>query len=73
MTALPELSTNLSVGKSYGYTLRAPFLLIGYQLKTQQIPADDTFYGDVIDGESVLIPDCDANRQVLKDTVYRKS
>ena len=73
VTALPELSTNLSVGKSYGYTLRAPFLLIGYQLKTQQIPADDTFYGDVIDGESVLIPDCDANRQVLKDTVYRKS
>lgn len=46
VTALPELSTNLSVGKSYGYTLRAPFLLIGYQLKTQQIPADDTFYGD---------------------------
>lgn len=73
VTALPELSTNLSVGKSYGYTLRAPFLLIGYQLKTQQIPADDTFYGDVIDGESVLIPDCDTNRQVLKDTVYRKS
>ena len=73
VTALPELSTNLSVGKSYGYTLRAPFLLIGYQLKTQQIPADDTFYGDVIDGESVLIPDFDANRQTLKDTVYRKS
>ena len=54
VTALPELSTNLSVGKSYGYTLRAPFLLIGYQLKTQQIPADDTFYGDDVDGESVL-------------------
>ena len=73
VTALPELSTNLSVGKSYGYTLRAPFLLIGYQLKTQQIPADGTFYGDDIDGESVLRVDCDANRQVLKDTVYRKS
>ena len=73
VTALPELSTNLSVGKSYGYTLRAPFLLIGYQLKTQQIPADDTFYGDDVDGESVLRVDCDANRQVLKDTVYRKS
>ena len=71
--ALPELSTNLSVGKSYGYTLRAPFLLIGYQLKTQQIPADDTFYGDDVDGESVLRVDCDANRQVLKDTIYRKS
>ena len=61
VTALPELSTNLSVGKSYGYTLRAPFLLIGYQLKTQQIPADDTFYGDDVDGESVLRVDCDAN------------
>ncbi len=73
VTALPELSTNLSVGKSYGYTLRAPFLLIGYQLKTQQIPADDTFYGDDVDGESVLRVDCDANRQVLKDTIYRKS
>ncbi len=73
VTALPELSTNLSVGKSYGYTLRAPFLLIGYQLKTQQIPADDTFYGDYVDGESVLRVDCDANRQVLKDTIYRKS
>lgn len=73
VTALPELSTNLSVGKSYGYTLRAPFLLIGYQLKTQQIPADDTFYGDDVDGESVLRVDCDANRQVLKDTIYQKS
>lgn len=73
VTALPELSTNLSVGKSYGYTLRAPFLLIGYQLKTQQIPADDTFYGDDVDGESVLRVDCDANWQVLKDTIYRKS
>ena len=73
VTALPELSTNLSVGKSYGYTLRAPFLLIGYQLKTQQIPAYDTFYGDDVDGESVLRVDCDANRQVLKDTIYRKS
>lgn len=73
VTALPELSTNLSVGKSYGYTLRAPFLLIGYQLKTQQIPADGTFYGDDVDGESVLRVDCDANRQVLKDTIYRKS
>ena len=73
VTALPELSTNLSVGKSYGYTLRAPFLLIGYQLKTQQIPADDTFYGDDVDGESVLRVDCNANRQVLKDTIYRKS
>lgn len=73
VTALPELSTNLSVGKSYGYTLRVPFLLIGYQLKTQQIPADDTFYGDDVDGESVLRVDCDANRQVLKDTIYRKS
>ena len=73
VTALPELSTNLSVGKSYGYTLRAPILLIGYQLKTQQIPADDTFYGDDVDGESVLRVDCDANRQVLKDTIYRKS
>ena len=73
VTALPELSTNLSVGKSYGYTLRSPFLLIGYQLKTQQIPADDTFYGDVIDGESVLRVDFDTNRQVLKDTIYRKS
>ena len=73
VTALPELSTNLSVGKSYGYTLRAPFLLIGYQLKTQQIPVDDTFYGDDVDGESVLRVDCDANRQVLKDTIYRKS
>ena len=73
VTALPELSTNLSVGKSYGYTLRAPILLIGYQLKTQQIPADGTFYGDDVDGESVLRVDCDANRQVLKDTIYRKS
>lgn len=73
VTALPELSTNLSVGKSYGYTLRAPFLLIGYQLKTQQIPADDTFYGDDVDGESVLKVDFDTNRQVLKDTIYRKS
>ena len=74
MTALPELSTNLSIGKAYGYALRAPFLLMGYHMVQQQIPADGTFYGDMIDGESVLvITDLEENQRNLEETIFRKS
>ena len=74
LTALPELSTNLSVGKAYSYALRAPFLLIGYHVVQQQIPADGTFYGDTIDGESVLvITDSETNQKNLEETIFRKS
>ncbi len=73
ITALPELSTNLSVGKAYSYALRAPFLLMSYDFVQQQIPADGTFYGDTIDGESVLVIDLEENQKELEKTIFRKS
>ena len=74
ITALPELSTNLSVGKAYSYALRAPFLLMHYDFVQQQIPADETFYGDTINGEAVLvITDPEENQNKLEETIFRKS
>ncbi len=74
ITALPELSTNLSVGKAYSYALRAPFLLMHYDFVQQQIPADGTFYGDTINGEAVLVTtDSEENQNKLEETIFRKS
>ena len=70
MTALPELTTNISGLSLYGWSLRAPFLLMGYDIEQQQIPADGTFYSDTIDGQSVLVADFTENYNQLVRTIY---
>ncbi len=39
-------------------------------LAQQQIPADGTWSGATRDGQSVLLVDTDANREILKDFIY---
>ena len=73
MNALPEISTNLSVPELYWYSLKAPVLLLGYDTAQQQIPADGTFYGDTIGGESVLSVDFNENYFLLLDTVFAET
>jgi LCP family protein required for cell wall assembly len=72
LTALPELSTNLSVGKSYLYALRAPCMAFSYDLAQQRIPADGTFDIETVDGESVLKANFSENQEILEDTIFQK-
>ena len=36
----------------------------------QRIPADGAFYTDTISGMSVLVPDLEKNREILRSTIY---
>ncbi|MGN0630405.1 MAG: LCP family protein [Ruminococcus sp.] len=70
LNALPKVTTNIHGLSLYIYSLKSPFLVLGYELKQQQIPADETFYPDTIGGESVLVADFDANNSILRNTVF---
>lgn len=70
LSALPEMTTNLSVGSLYGYAVTTPLKLVMYDMQQQRIPADGMYSGANIGGESVLQVDFEAAQQLLQDTVY---
>ncbi len=67
---LPSMNTNMSKFSMYLLSLRLPSLLIGYDIQQIRIPADDTYYGSTIDGQSVLEIDFDANLEIIEDKLY---
>lgn len=70
-SVLPMLSTNMKKGdivKCMGTILPdASKIRIANK---QRIPADDAFYYDTVSGMSVLVPDLEKNREILKSTIY---
>ena len=70
LSALPEMTTNLSVGSLYGYAVTTPIKLLTYDVEQQRMPADGMYSGADIGGESVLQVDFDAAQQLLTDTVF---
>lgn len=70
MGALPKMTTNMSVPSLYGYAVSAPLKLATYDMAQQRVPADGTYQGADIGGESVLQVDFDAAKQQLKSTVF---
>lgn len=68
-SALPHFMTNMSTLDLYLLSLRMP-LLLGYGMQQQQIPADGTWSGADINGQSVLQIDFAANTQRLRETAY---
>lgn len=68
-SALPHVGTNMSTMGMYGLSLRVPFVA-GYHIQQLQIPADGTWSGQNVDGQSVLVVDFAENQQILNDTVY---
>lgn len=70
LNALPEITTNMHGLSLYMYSIKAPFLMMGYELKQQQMPADGTFYPENIGGEDVLTADFTENNNVLRETVF---
>ncbi|MBQ8435881.1 MAG: LCP family protein [Oscillospiraceae bacterium] len=69
--AFPDLSTNMSKFDMYLLALRLPFL-IGYDIQQLRIPAEDTYWGSDIDGQSVLEIDVDANLDIIEEELYGK-
>ena len=54
----------------YLLSLRLPSLLIGYDIEQVRIPAEDTYWGSTIDGQSVLEIDIDANLDIIENELY---
>lgn len=72
MSALPKMTTNLSAGSLYLYAITTPLKLVTYDVQQQRVPADGTYSGATIDGQSVLQVDFDAAKQQLSSTVFTK-
>ena len=70
MGALPKMTTNMSVLGLYGYALTTPFKLATYDMQQQRVPADGTFQGADVGGQSVLEIDLAAAKQQLQSTVF---
>jgi LCP family protein required for cell wall assembly len=70
MGALPKMTTNMSALGLYGYALTTPFKLATYDMQQQRVPADGTFQGADVGGQSVLEIDLDAAKQQLQSTVF---
>ncbi len=64
-----NVATDLSKEQIIQYATE--ILPIMGQLKIQnlRIPADDTFYSANVDGKDALVPDLEANREILKDAL----
>lgn len=66
---IPNVSTNMSRFDMYLLSLRLPFL-IGYDIQQLRIPAENTYWGSDIDGQSVLEIDFDANLDIIENKIY---
>lgn len=68
-TTASEITTSLDTFDLYGLSLIAPFML-GYDIVQQRVPADDTWYYDEVDGQSIIRVDFKENNKYLYDTIY---
>ena len=66
---LPLVTTDLTDREIIGYVMELFPMLASGEIVTQRIPADGAFYEATIRGMSVLVPDLEANRQLLKETL----
>lgn len=68
-TVFPMVTTDMTNADILKYTVEFFPLLTELQVTTQRIPAADTYYGAMIRGMSVLVPDLEANREILRQTL----
>lgn len=72
-TVLPWLTVDLTMTDAMTLAGKAITSYMDYELQSSRLPADDTWYGAMIDGMSVLSIDFAANRDVFFQTVYGKT
>lgn len=66
---MPMITTDMTNGEIIGYVLEFFPILADLEVTTQHIPAEGCYKGAQIRGMSVLVPDYEANIQILKDTI----
>lgn len=66
---LPLITTDMSNREIVRYIFRILPILSDLDVVNQHIPAEGCYENRKIDGMSVLVPDFDANIQILKDTI----
>ena len=66
---LPMVTTDMTNTEILGYATSLLPLLSGSRIENQRIPADGDYAYAMIDGMSVLKPDLEACRQLLRDTL----
>ncbi len=66
---LTMVTTDMTNADIVKYIVEFAPLLPELQITTQHIPAAGTYTGAMVRGMSVLIPDLDANREILRETL----
>lgn len=66
---LPLITTDMSNSEITKYVLELFPMLSGCTINTQYIPAQGTYQGVYIRGMAVLLPDIEANRKILSETI----
>ena len=66
---LPSLHTDLSAFEMVKFGGKILPMLKGLSLTSQQIPAQGTYQGQMINGMAVLVPDLTKNGQILRETL----
>ena len=66
---LPLVTTDLGNSDIMGYAMAMFPMISDMKVNSVQIPADGTYQFAMIDGMSVLVPDLDENREVLKKAI----
>ena len=64
---LPLITTDMTDREIMGYAAELFPMLADCEPESKRIPADGTFYEATVRGMQVLVPDLEANRQVLKE------
>lgn len=66
---LKVVSTDMSTDQIMDYAMKILPVLKDLKVTTQYIPTRETYYGARIRGMSVLVPDLEAIRQILQETI----
>lgn len=69
---LPNISTDITQSELMGLAAGAALRYIHYDIKQQQIPAEDTWTDTRISGQLVLKIDIEKNKEILKSFIYDK-
>ena len=66
---LPLVTTDLTNTQILNYLVSLLPMLPGAEVSTMYVPAEDTYYYAMIRGMSVLVPDMNANRELLAEAL----
>ena len=66
---LPMITTDMTNADITGYMVKLVPILPELEITTQHIPASGTYQSCYVRGMAVLVPDMEANRAILRDTL----